>query len=116
MELNYNRLIGEIPAELDSLSNLTELYLSPNPPKDGLGTALEEARGCTGQGPAIPSSAGQVGAEAIRPAPPDPNQSGPAGAVEASRIRGPAAQGPRDPNHPPGPPGVYGLRWYPNSA
>ena len=27
LELNYNRLIGEIPAELGSLSNLTYLYL-----------------------------------------------------------------------------------------
>ena len=48
----------------------------------------------TGQGPAIPSSAGQVGvgAEAIRPAPPE---SGPAGVVKHPE---PAAQGPRGPN------------------
>ena len=48
----------------------------------------------TGQGPAIPSSAGQVGvgAEAIRPAPPE---SGPAGAVEASRTRRTGATRPK---------------------
>ena len=47
-----------------------------------------------GQGPAIPSSAGQVGvgAEAIRPAPPE---SGPAGAVEASRTRRTGATRPK---------------------
>ena len=48
----------------------------------------------TGQGPAIPSSAGQVGVgvEAIRPAPPE---SGPAGAVEASRTRRTGATRPK---------------------
>ena len=48
----------------------------------------------TGQGPAIPSSAGQVGvgAEAIRPAPPE---SGPAGVVEASRTRRTGATRPK---------------------
>ena len=48
----------------------------------------------TGQGPAIPSSAGQVGvgAEAIRPAPP---ASRPAGAVEASRTRRTGATRPK---------------------
>ena len=30
MDLNYNDLSGEIPAELGSLSNLAELYLSAN--------------------------------------------------------------------------------------
>ena len=50
--------------------------------------------GNTGQGPAIPSSAGQVGvgAEAIRPAPPE---SGPAGVVEASRTRRTGATRPK---------------------
>ena len=55
----------------------------------------------TGQGPAILSSAGQVGVGAIRPAPPE---SGPAGAVEASRTRRTGATRPKTG-------GVYGLRW-----